>query len=288
MGRVYGRVHGPYRRPCTRAVYTAGYTTRVHGCHTAVYGQCTRPVRGRWPCRRPVYRCTRLLHGNVRSVYGPRTGPCTCTRPLYGRVHPCTCIRPCKAVYTAIFGPCIHACGYMAVYGTHTRPRTCLLPGRVRAGYDRVDGRVRNGPTGRVHGRVDGRYTSVCEPCTRPCTRLFSAACSLRALPCTGTRRATVVYTARVRLYTCTRPLYGCVRGRVRAVSAHVHGRVRAVYTTGPIRSELTTRIHVNACTSTPPSTGRVHGHVRAVSARVHGLVQPYTRWAVYAVVFGV
>jgi len=146
-----------------------------------MYGQCTRSVR----------------------VHGPCTG-----------VHVYTAVtQPFKAVYMTIFGPCIRTQVYTAVCGPwpRKRPRTCPFPGRVRAGYGRVRGCMRAVYTavpGRVHRHVHGR-SDVYEQCTA----VYTGTCRVpgRFLPRTlpVRFRATVVYTVRVHLYTCTRPLRG-------------------------------------------------------------------------------
>ena len=95
---VYMAAYGPYTRPCRRPVHgrvKAGYTTCVH-VYTAVTQPCTGRVRTVYtartrPCTPPavytarvqMYTCTRPLHGNVHSGYGPRT------RPSTGCVAPC-------------------------------------------------------------------------------------------------------------------------------------------------------------------------------------------------------
>jgi len=178
----------------------------------------------------------------------------TCTRPLHGNVH--------------------------SVYGPRTRLSTWLLPGCVKARYGRVHGRVR-AVHAHVHGRVPGRFRSRTQPVRLHASAVYTA----------RRRRTTVLYTARVHLYTCTRP---CA-GRVLAVSARVNGRVRAVYTTARVHVYTYTAVNgpctrpcmgrVNPCTRPctcrlddgpctrrfPPCTGRVHGRVMAVyTARVH------------------
>jgi len=103
-----------------------------------------------------------------------------------------------------------------AGYAARTRPCTYRIHGHARTVY-RVHGRLHGrlyGPCARpctyhVHGRVRTMYTAVHDPSmarTRPCTRL----CSLY----------TAVFTARVRgrvpcPYTCLRPMYTAVHGRV-------------------------------------------------------------------------
>jgi len=188
------------------------------------------------------YTCTRPLHCNVHSVYGPRTRLPTWLLP--------GCV---KARYGAV---------YMDVYGPYT---------------DVYDRSVHGPCTCRVHGRVPGRFRSR----TRLVHLHASAAYTARR------RRTTVLYTACVHLYTCTRP---CA-GRVRAVSARVNGRVRAVYTTGRVPAEHTARVHVYTYTAvngpcTRPCTGRVGPvHARKGPCRnVYTAVYvPFTRRAVYA-----
>jgi len=73
-GRLHNRTRPCSRpvRPCTRAVYTAVYTVRVHGC---VQGPFPRPRTGRIHMYATVYT----------PEYGPYTRPCS--GHLYGRVH---------------------------------------------------------------------------------------------------------------------------------------------------------------------------------------------------------
>jgi len=114
---------------------------------------------------------------------------------------------------------------------THKRPCTCLFQGRVRAGYGRVDGRVRavyTAVSGRVHGRVHGRYRSVCEPCTRALyTAVYPAVFGhvlgwyTSVYAYTPRNGRVHVYTAVTRLYT--RPCNGGVRPCTRPCTCRVH-----------------------------------------------------------------
>jgi len=102
----YGRVHDP----CTR-----------HGRHTAVYGQCTRPVCVRVHGRAQVHvyttvtrQCTQRVRAAYTSVYMAVTRMCKspvrpCTWTCTGRTRTCTrpCARPFSVTYSARTLACI-------------------------------------------------------------------------------------------------------------------------------------------------------------------------------------
>jgi len=183
-------------------------------------------------------KSTRQLHGRIRAVNGRLDGRCAAA---YG---PCT--RPCNVscvCYTA-------AVSHEHVFARENGRYTLFLHGRITAvPYTRpVHGRVWAvhmtvyGPSARtssavcmaltrpvhgtcsVHGRVHDTYTAA-----YTCLRVYMYGRVTR--PCytavygPSARPKTAVYTAVNGRVTCR------VYGRVRAVSAHVHGSVRAVYT---------------------------------------------------------
>jgi len=186
-----------------------------------IYTAVTRPCTGRQrPCTAVVRPRTGRVHGRVTCrVHGRVHGRVTCRMPITRR--PCT--RPVKTSSPAkngrpcrINGPTRPSTGrshgtstppvYMTVYGPSARTSSAAYVARTRP-------RTRD-----VYTAV---YTAVYGPCTRPCTRhvhgrVHVSTC-LRvqgpcAQPCTGHLRG------RKRPY-----------GRVRAVSARVHGSVRAL-----------------------------------------------------------
>jgi len=225
--RVHGRVHGP---SCT---WQVGLHGRGHGTRRPVTTVCgsLRRVHGRYRARTWSFSYTRL---STR----PRTRPA-----VYMQVHGCVhgpdghctwpCIRP--AVYTVgrVHGR-VRAM-YTAENGHVHGPYTVVYTGRIHGPCARsVRGRVYRSIRP-VHGRVhDSRHV------TWPCTDVYTA----------------VFHRASSPSMACTRPVY---------TYAHIHGRMRAVYTVHGF-------VHVH---STRPCTRPVHGPVSAVyTSRVQGRVR--------------
>ena len=201
-----------YSCSCTRAIYTAVYTSRgVYGTYTAVHTVhgLTRPLHGPYTARsRPrngrvhVHTCTRntaITRPCTRRVHGPKR-PCArpSTRPVNSRAH-----RPCARP--------VHGRVHLRVHGPYTQPRTHGLS-CIRHVHDRV-----HGPTRPLHDPYTAR--------SRPLDNRVHVYTCTRA-----------VYTAITR--PCTRPVHGGKR-RVHGPSSkrHVHGRVHGL--TRPIHGRV-------------------------------------------------
>jgi len=140
-----------YSCSCTRAIYTAVYTSRgVYGTYTAVHTVhgLTRPLHGPYTARsRPrngrVHVYTDRLLGHYTAVYSPcrRLKTAVCTAFYTARTQRCT-----RAVCTARTRPGTSSCTWAVYTAAYTRPVVYTARTRPCTRADTASTRSVHGP----------------------------------------------------------------------------------------------------------------------------------------------